>query len=1202
MTDKLPRAAKADVESLQRENARLKESLQQAKRVRALYEGSIEKIKKVEASLFDANAILKSMNKCGLAVLQCKTEAEWLKAAIGIIVENSRYEMAWIGYANAEGKGINLVAQAGIEDASVADWHCLMEKENKKPCFADEVIQSGSIRVIKDISLEPDCTPWLDEAIGKGFTSSIFLPLTIDKKIVGVVCLYARSMAAFDPDKWKLLAQFAGDISIGIIFLREKKEHQESERRLAETRNELLSITNSLPVIVYRYRRDEDGTPHILYISERIEDLWGTTVAEAKSDSASMFRHIHPHDIAAFQEADRAAWEARTPFSHEMRVFPPKGEMRWIHLRSTPHQRKDGSLVYDGVVEDITERKLYEEALQQSQARLARAEQIAHVGNWSYEVASGVIEWSDEVWRIFGRTPLSEGITYELFRQWLREDYRQFHDELMLIMANLKPGESVDPYELCVLRPDGDERWVWVTQTLEFDRQGKPVRFFGTTQDQTDRKRAKAALYESEERFRLLFENSGEAILSTGPGGEIYSANPAACRMFGRSEKELRKLGREAVVDASDPRLPAALADRDRTGHFEGQLKLLRKDGTIFPAEVNSTLYRDSNGIERASMIMRDVSERERKDAALKASEMKYRQLFENMTTAFALHEIICDAQGKPADYRFIEVNPAFEALTGIPLAGLVGRTVREVLPGIEDFWIETYGKVALSGEPIAIENFSEELNRYYDVWTFCPGQGKFATIFSDITERKQQEMLLKARLQLTEEASRVDHVKLMQIALDIAEKLTGSSIGFFHFVHEDQETIELQAWSTNTIEHMCNAEGAGTHYPVSKAGVWADAIRKKETVIHNDFPHLDGRKGMPDGHAAVEREICIPILRRGKVEAVIGVGNKSSDYHSNDARLISILADLTWNLVQVGKAEKELQEGQLRYSTLFEAITDAAFVYPILADGSPGTFIEVNEEACRYSGYSRDELLGMAPSHLDTPDSGIDAGEIGSRLLSENSITYQQVHLARDGRRIPVEVHAHLFNFRGQAAVFSLVRDISEREQAQARLLEDEHRFRSLFQSVSDYALVLELQDSGPPVIVDANDAAFKKHGYAREEMIGQPVTMLDNNTTPEQVADRIALIQGGGSARFEVEHVCKDGSTFVADAAARVVEGSDGRLCYAVERDITEHKRAETLMRKRLDELERLTRAAVRREFRIKELKDEIEILKSDDGEDTP
>ncbi|HKI62002.1 MAG TPA: PAS domain S-box protein [Mariprofundaceae bacterium] len=910
MTDKLLQAAQADVESLQMEIARLKESLQQAKRVRALYEGSIEKIKKVEASLFDANAILKSMNKCGIAILQCNNEAEWLKAVSDIIVQNSRYEMAWIGYANAEGKGMNLVAQAGIEGAAAVDWHCLMEKENKKPCIAVEVIQSGRIRVIKDISLEPDCTPWLDEAIGKGFTSSIFLPLTIDKKIVGVVCLYARSMAAFEPDKWKILAQLAGDISVGIIFLRQKEAHNKSEEMLAETRNELLSITNSLPVIVYRYRRDEDGTPHILYISERIEDLWGTTVAEAKTDSASVFQYIHPDDIAAFQKADRAAWEARAPFSYEMRILPPKGKMRWIHLRSRPHQRKDGLLVYDGVVEDITERKLYEEALQQSQSRLARAEQIAHVGNWSYEVADGVIEWSDEVWRIFGRTPLSEGVTYDLFRPWLREDYQQFHDEVMLTMANLKPGESVDPYEFCLLWPDGDERWVWVTQTVEFDIQGKPAHFFGTIQDQTDRKRARAALYESEEKFQLLFENSGEAILSIAPKGEIFSANPAACRMFGRSESELRKLGREAVMDASDPRLPAALAERDRTGHFEGQLNLLRKDGTIFPAEVNSAVYRDSSGIERASMIIRDVSERERNNVALKASELKYRLLFENMTTAFALHEIICDAQGKPVDYRFLEANPAFEELTGIPADGLLGKTVREVLPGTEDYWIEEYGKVALTGESIAIEHYARELNRTYDVLAFSPEPSRFAVLFNDITERKQ----------------------------------------------------------------------------------------------------------------------------------------------------------------------------------------------------------------------------------------------------------------------------------------------------AEAKLIEDEHRFRSLFQSVSDYALVLELQDSGPPVIVDANDAAFEKHGYTREEMIGQPITMLDSHTSAEQLGVRMAQIREGGLVRFEVEHVCKDGSTFFAETAARVMEGMGGRLFYAIERDITERKQVEAALQRRLDELERFSQAAVRREFRIKELKEHIEALKSDDEEGTP
>ncbi len=134
--------------------------------------------------------------------------------------------------------------------------------------------------------------------------------------------------------------------------------------------------------------------------------------------------------------------------------------------------------------------------------------------------------------------------------------------------------------------------------------------------DVTERRGTEAALRESEARYRLVLENSLEAILLTTPGGGILEANPAACEMFGWTADELRRLERGRVVDANDPRLVAALEERERTGRFTGELTLRRRDGTSFPAEISSTIYRDREGRPRTSMIVRDVTERKRMEEA----------------------------------------------------------------------------------------------------------------------------------------------------------------------------------------------------------------------------------------------------------------------------------------------------------------------------------------------------------------------------------------------------------------------------------------------------------------------------------------------------------------------------------------------------------------------------------------------------------
>ncbi|HBT82873.1 MAG: hypothetical protein A2091_03130 [Desulfuromonadales bacterium GWD2_61_12] len=146
-------------------------------------------------------------------------------------------------------------------------------------------------------------------------------------------------------------------------------------------------------------------------------------------------------------------------------------------------------------------------------------------------------------------------------------------------------------------------------------------------------------------------------------------------------------------------------------------------------------------------------------ESALRQSEERYRLLFENMTTAFALHEILLDAAGRPCDYRYLEVNPAFERLTGIAADAVIGRTVREVFPDSEEYWVELYGGVALGGEPLAFERLSRELGRHFKTWCFSPQPGRFAVIFSDVSTR----VLATLRQQEVEDELRRSQRRLLQ-------------------------------------------------------------------------------------------------------------------------------------------------------------------------------------------------------------------------------------------------------------------------------------------------------------------------------------------------------------------------------------------------------------------------------------------------------
>ncbi len=172
--------------------------------------------------------------------------------------------------------------------------------------------------------------------------------------------------------------------------------------------------------------------------------------------------------------------------------------------------------------------------------------------------------------------------------------------------------------------------------------------------------------------------------------------------------------------------------------------------------------------------IMLDVTAIKHSAEAFERVSHNYQMLFQEMLNGFSLHEIICDEAGTPVDYRFVVVNPAFERMTGLAAAEVTGKTARQVLPKLEPYWVETYGRVALSGEPAFFENYSEDLDKYFEVMVYCPSPRQFACVFQDVTERKRAELTIKHLAfsdQLTGLPNRASlHERLIQ-ALAAAER-----------------------------------------------------------------------------------------------------------------------------------------------------------------------------------------------------------------------------------------------------------------------------------------------------------------------------------------------------------------------------------------------------------------------------------------------
>ena len=230
------------------------------------------------------------------------------------------------------------------------------------------------------------------------------------------------------------------------------------------------------------------------------------------------------------------------------------------------------------------------------------------------------------------------------------------------------------------------------------------------------------------------------------------------------------------------------------------------------------------------------------------------------------------------------------------------------------------------------------------------------ANLQHQIEERKCEEDVQASQLRLIEYATNHSITELLQKFLDETEALMDSEIGFFHFVEEDQETLALQTWSTNTLESMCTAESERLHYPSSEAGVWVDCVHERRPVIHNDYANLSHKKGLPESHAPVIRELVVPVLRGGKIVAILGMGNKRTDYDDEDVKILQRLADLAWESVSRKQTEVELQKLSL-------AVEQSPA--SIVITNKEGEIEYVNPKFCTTTGYTVEEILGQNPRVL---------------------------------------------------------------------------------------------------------------------------------------------------------------------------------------------------------------------------------------------
>lgn len=295
--------------------------------------------------------------------------------------------------------------------------------------------------------------------------------------------------------------------------------------------------------------------------------------------------------------------------------------------------------------------------------------------------------------------------------------------------------------------------------------------------------------------------------------------------------------------------------------------------------------------------------------------------------------------------------------------------------------------------------------------------------------EQKNDEERLALLLQMTG-MQHASERELCEWALESVVKITGSTGGYFHLFDEKEQSITLTVWSS-AVKQECMAS-SGQHYPLGKAGIWADSIRRRAVVVHNNYADEQNKSGLPEGHFPLTRHLGVPVFDGESIVAAAGVANKEEPYTASDVRQIQFFMNDMWKIIARSRAEKKLAESEAAYRGLFETSQDGIFRI-----GMDGRVERANAAFAGIFGYaSPDELVGRSIS--DFTDSPLDWQVYQAVMQQKGQIQRYPFQMrSATGAHRDVEVTANMIrNSSGDfVALEGIVRDVTESRQLAEQL-----------------------------------------------------------------------------------------------------------------------------------------------------------------------
>ena len=746
---------------------------------------------------------------------------------------------------------------------------------------------------------------------------------------------------------------------------------------------------------------------------------------------------------------------------------------------------------------------------------------------------------------------------------------RQTPCENCPVQVTIQTGE---PRENEVKSPDG--RFWHIKSYPVHSRDGTLEGVVELTQDITESKLAEQERDRAIEQQQILLDNIQTQIWYLTDERTYGAVNKAHAQFQGLTPQDMAfkdlfdiffedvaEICRQGNVEVFSTGKP--VPTEEWLQHVSGEWRLLsilkipklRTDGTV----------------EYAVCSAEDITERKQAEEALRSSEKNLSQTLYSIGDAV----ITTDVSG-----CIVRMNPVAEELTAWSLQEALGKSLTEVFTIVQ---AETrqrcenpVEKVLLSGNIQGLANhtvlIAKDREEYQIADSASPirdDQGEITgvvLVFRNVTEEYISSQLTEKRLEMVEYATSHTGDELLTKMLDEVGKFVHSPIGFYHLVHADQKTLTLQQWSTQTLRECCSVGAKGMHYSIDQAGAWVDCVREKRPLIHNDYASLPYRKGLPEGHPEVTRELVVPVMRGNRIMAVLGVGNKPSDYTEKDLEIVSFFADVTWEIVQ-----QKMDEEKVHDLNLFLDSTLNSLSYHIAVLDELGNIIQVNQT---WKDFAEEndipaDHVSEDVNYLSICDKAI--GEDAEEAEAFAQGIRMVISGARDSFSLEYPCHSQK-EFRwfiGRVTPFSESpprrvvvghEEITERKQAEESLRQSENYYRAIFETSGTAMFIIEKDTT----IRYANSNLEIMSGYSREEIEGKKswtefvhpddVAWMKENHYLRRKDPDAALRQ------YEFRFINRYAEELNVLLAVGMIPGSNQSIASAI--DITERKRTEEVL----------------------------------------